>query len=616
MLKQEKTNKNNTVTIRIGATDFIFPSGFRAQEAIKNDSTVRISPVVAVKVNNSLKDLQTKITEDSTLEFVDLESADGQRIYQHGLIMVFSKAAKEILPKSNVIITHSLSNAVYGEIRIDRALKASDIDRIEDRMRSIIKGKTRIERIQMSRLEAIEFFKKKDLQDKADLLSYWGPYPVEIIKIDDYYDYAMGVVIPDLSILKVFKLRLYLPGFIIELPRKQDPYNLPVYEEQGKLSTVFFEAEKWNKVLKVSSLVALNQRLSIEDTGSLIRVAEAFQEIKIGQFAEEISKDADRIRIILVAGPSSSGKTTFIKRLAVLLQVSGINPVSISLDDYFLDRENTPKDKDGKTDFESLDAIDMDLFSDHMNKLVQGEEIEVPSYNFVTGKREYRGSKLKIEKNDIILLEGIHALNDLLTTSIPKGRKYKIYISALTHMNLDFNNRIHTTDLRLIRRIVRDNNFRGFSAERTLEIWPSVRRGEEKYIFPFQEQANVMFNSSLIYELPVLKMYAEPLLEDISRDSPHYSEARRLLRMLSFFQQLDSSDVPPNSILREYIGNSCFYPYAKTIEKVVDTFQSDVLQKHKAVPESVQPIDLKQKHGKGVGQRIIDWVDILMPPRF
>jgi uridine kinase len=295
------------------------------------------------------------------------------------------------------------------------------------------------------------------------------------------------------------------------------------------------------------------------DPGDLIRVAEAFQEKKISQVADMITSNIDRIRIVLIAGPSSSGKTTFSKRLSIQLRVNGLNPYAISLDDYFVDREKTPRDEKGDFDFESIDAIDRELFNEHLIKLIQGEEIELPRYNFKTGMREYHGEKLKLKSYDLIVIEGIHGLNDKLTASIPQGRKFKVYVSALTHLSLDRQNRIHTTDLRLIRRMVRDYNFRGYSAVQTLERWPMVRRGEEKNIFPFQEEADAMFNSALVYELAVLKGYAQPLLEGVTRDFPQYSEAARLLKMLSFVRVLACDEVPSNSLLREFIGQSCFY---------------------------------------------------------
>ncbi|MCL6610915.1 MAG: nucleoside kinase [Peptococcaceae bacterium] len=544
-----------------GSGAFKLPLGSKAEEAMKFDTSARRSPVVAVKINNSLEDLKSEIKEDCTLEFVDLESEEGMRVYQNGLIMVLTRAAHEIYPECSVIVEHSLANAIYGEIRLKRALRHSDIEKIEKRMRAIINGGGAVERMVMSREEAISLFREKGMKDKVDLLGYWGPDPVEVVKCGGYHDYTLGPVVPDLNILKVFRLRFYLPGFILELPRKEDPLSLPVYIEQGKLANIFFEADKWEKVLRVRDTAALNRVLERGEAGDLIRVAEAFQEKKISQIADEIAANIDRTRIVLIAGPSSSGKTTFSKRLAVQLRVNGINPVAISLDDYFVDREDTPRDENGQYDFESLDAIDRELFNDHLIKLIQGEEIELPGYNFLTGKREYRGQKLKLSRYDLIVVEGIHGLNDLLTASIPKGRKFKVYVSALTHLSLDNQNRIHTTDLRVIRRMVRDSNYRGYTAAQTLERWPSVRRGEEKNIFPFQEEADVMFNSALVYELAVLKGYAKPLLEEITRDSPQYSEARRLLRILSFFHTVDCSEVPSNSIIREFIGESCFYDY-------------------------------------------------------
>lgn len=557
-LKDIPGSKNVRVNIA-GTGEFELPAGSRAAEAMKFDTAARRSPVVAVKINNSLEDLKTKITEDCVLEFVDLECEEGMRVYQDGLIMVLTMAARKVLPEGRAVVEHSLANAVYGEIKMDRALKISDIDLIEKRMRAIINGGGRMERVVLSREEAIRAFEKKGLKDKVELLEYWDSPEVDVIRYGDYIDYALGPCVPNLNVLKVFRLRYYLPGFILELPRPEDPLNLPVYIEQGKLANVFFEADKWEKTLHVRDAVSLNRIVERGDPGDLIRVAEAFQEKKISQIADMIRANIDRTRIVLIAGPSSSGKTTFSKRLSVQLRVNGINPVTISLDDYFVDRENTPRDKNGEYDFESLDAIDRELFNEHLIKLIQGEEIELPYYNFKTGRREYRGDKLRLGHLDLIVIEGIHGLNDRLTASIPKSMKFKIYVSALTHLSLDNQHRIHTTDLRLLRRIVRDYSHRGYSAFQTIERWPMVRRGEERNIFPFQEEADIMFNSALVYELAVLKVYAEPLLKGITRDYPQYPEARRLLRLLGFFNAIDCADVPSNSIIREFIGQSCFY---------------------------------------------------------
>ncbi|MFZ5643426.1 MAG: nucleoside kinase [Bacillota bacterium] len=542
-----------------GIGTFKLPKGSRAGETLKFDTEARRSPVVAVKINNSLEDLDEILSEDCTIEYVDLETDQGMRVYQSSIILVLSRAAREVLPDCRIVTEHTLGNAVYGEIKMKRPLKASDVEKIEKRMRSIINGGGSTEKLILSLEDAVNLFGSRGMKDKVDLLGHWDSAEVKVVKCGDYYDYVLGPVVPDLCTLKHFRLRYYLPGFILELPRKDDPLKLPVYIEHGKLANVFFEADKWGKILRVRDVVSLNRVLERGDPGDLIRVAEAFQEKKISQVADMITSNIDRTRIVLIAGPSSSGKTTFSKRLSIQLRVNGINPYAISLDDYFVNRDETPKDENGQYDFESIDAIDRELFNDHLIKLIQGEEIELPRYNFKTGMREYFGEKLRLKSCDLIIIEGIHGLNDLLTSSIPKGRKFKVYVSAITHLSLDNQNRIHTTDLRLIRRMVRDYNFRGYSAAQTLERWPMVRRGEERNIFPFQEEADAMFNSALVYELAALKGYARPLLEGVTRESQVYSEARRLLRILSFFNELGCDDVPSTSLLREFIGQSCFY---------------------------------------------------------
>ena len=547
-----------TVTIPQNG-EYGVPKGSRAEEAMKYDTEARDTPVVAVRIDNSLEDLDTVLEKDCTLEFVDLKSEEGMRIYQNGLLLVLARAAGEIIPEGRVVLEHSLGNAVYGEINMKVALKADDVEKIEKRMRSIINGGGQIEMITLPLEDAVNLFGSRGRKDKVDLLGYWDSQNVRVVRSGDYYDYVLGPVVPDLSILKHFRLKFYLPGFILELPRKGDPLRLPDYIEHGKLANVFFEAEKWGRILKVRDVVSLNRVLERGDPGDLIRVAEAFQEKKISQVADMITSNIDRIRLVLIAGPSSSGKTTFSKRLSIQLRVNGINPYAISLDDYFVDRERTPRGENGEYDFESIDAIDRELFNEHLIKLIQGEEIDLPRYNFKTGMREYHGEKLKLKSCDLIVVEGIHGLNDRLTASIPKGRKFKVYVSAITHLSLDRQKRVHTTDLRLIRRMVRDYNFRGYSAVQTLERWPMVRLGEERNIFPFQEEADAMFNSALVYELAVLKGYAQPLLESVTRESPQYSEAGRLLRILSFLKVLGCDEVPSNSLVREFIGQSCFY---------------------------------------------------------
>ncbi len=534
------------------------PRGIKAREAVACDTVARRSPVVAVKINNALKSLSSTLEDDCTLDFVDVGTEDGIRVYARSLILVLARAAREILPGSYVTVEHSLGNGLYGEIQLHRPLKESDIAAIERRMQEIVAADEPIVSRKVKKEEAVQFFTETGQLDKIRLLKYRQSATVHLHTCGWFHDYSYGPMVPGTGYLKAFRLRFYLPGFILELPRRDNPNVIPEYVEQGKLANVYFEAEKWGKILGVNDVVALNDLVAEGKTGDLIRVAEAFHEKKIAEIADLITNNIDRIRIVLIAGPSSSGKTTFAQRLSIQLRVNGIHPVAIGLDDYFVDRELTPLDENGEPDFDSIDAVDRALFNEHLTKLIQGEEVELPTFNFKAGKREFNGRKLKLGPSDLIVVEGIHGLNDKLTSAIPQGRKFKIYVSALTQLNLDNYNRIPTTDLRIIRRIVRDYQFRGHSALDTIKMWPSVRRGEERNIFPFQESADVMFNSALVYELAVLKKLAEPLLAEITQDSPEHSEARRLRKFLSYFLPIEADEIPANSIIREFIGDSCF----------------------------------------------------------
>ncbi|OAT79372.1 AAA family ATPase [Desulfotomaculum copahuensis] len=540
-----------------GVGKILLPGGTPALNVLSYDRQRKL-PALGVKVNNALKDLRFKLESDCRLEFVDYGSEDGRRIYVRSLIMLLVRAASEVFPGSAVSVKHSLGNGIYGVIKLGRALREQDIRQIEERMREIIAASEPIVRRRLHKDEVIKLLMASGQAEKIDLLKYRHSHEVDIYTCGWFHDYSYGPMVPDAGLLKTFRLRFYLPGFILELPREDNPDVIPEYVEQGKLANVYFEADKWGKVLDVRSVISLNKVLQSRGAPELIRVAEAFHEKKISQIADLIAANIDRIRIVLIAGPSSSGKTTFAQRLATQLRVNGIHPVPISLDNYFVDRDKTPLDEKGHYDFESLDAIDRVLFNDHLIKLIQGEEIEQPYFNFKTGRREFRGELLKLQETDLIVVEGIHGLNDKLTSSIPLGRKFKIYISALTQLNLDVHNRIPTTDLRIIRRIVRDYRCRAHSARDTIKMWPSVRRGEERNIFPFQESADVMFNSALVYELAVLKEVADPLLAEIAPGFPEHSEARRLREFLSYFVSINADDVPANSIIREFIGNSCF----------------------------------------------------------
>ena len=373
------------------------------------------------------------------------------------------------------------------------------------------------------------------------------------------YDYLYGYMVPSTGYLDDFELKFYLPGVVIQYPKKDYPDKVVPFVDQPKLFRIFNESEKWSERIKVQNVAQLNSSIMEGKGEELIRICEAQQEKSIAHIADNIANQRDGIRLILIAGPSSSGKTTFAQRLKIQLMVNGLNPIPISMDNYFLNRDDVPMNEEGHRDMESVDAIDIELFNEHLTRIIQGQEVELPYFNFEKGEREYRGNKIKIDETQPLIVEGIHGLNEKLTAMIPKRNKYKIYVSALTQLNLDNHNRIPTTDTRIIRRIVRDNLFRGTSIEQTLNMWPLVRKGEGKYIFPFQEQADIMFNSALIYELAVLKPYILPLLNGVGEDSPYYTEINRLKKFIKYFVPLDSKDIPNNSILREFIGGSCFY---------------------------------------------------------
>ena len=505
-------------------------------------------------INNKLYELTTTIKEDCTIKFLDTNNADGYRVYSRTLTLVFIMACKELYHNCKVSIEHSLSNGLYCEVHTDRKLSEKDTHDIRLKMQEIIDSDYKIEKIILSKKEAIEFFNRHNLKSKAELLKYKEHDDVKIYKCNNYIDNFYGHMLPSTGYLKTFDVLKYEGGFMLLGPREEDKSKVREFVPQPKLSNIYLEMEKWSNLMGVDTVLSLNKIIENNRYGELIRIVEALQEKKIGEIAD-IIKQGNK-RIILIAAPSSSGKTSFAQRLSIHLKVNNLQPVSISLDDYFVDREKTPLDEFGNYDFESIYAIDLERFNRDLSDLLKGKEVTIPRFNFKEGKSE-EGNKLKIEKNQPIILEGIHGLNPILTSSIPDKDKFKIYLSVLTQINLDDHNRIPTTDLRLIRRIVRDNQFRGHDATRTILSWESVRRGEKQNIFPYQEEADVIFNSSCVYEPPILKTYVEPLLEDISRDSKAYSEANRLLKFLQYFIELkDISDLPPTSIIREFIGGS------------------------------------------------------------
>ncbi len=517
------------------------------------------SAIVAARVNNDIKDLNYELSEDSKVKFIDLTDEDGMRIYRRSLYFIFIKAVNELFPDRNAVISHPMSNGVYCEIRGDKELTETDVETVQKKMKDIINSAIPFEKKIISTQDARELYKKTGRLDKYEVLEYRQKPYVTVYNCGGYEDYYYGYMVPDTSYIKCFSLKYHQPGVVIQFPSKARPEELPTFEEQKKLFKVFIEYKKWVRILGVENVGALNDIIKAGEIGDLIRVSEALHEKKIAEIADKITNHEEEKRIVLISGPSSSGKTTFANRLGIQLRVNGYTPKTISLDNYFVNRDKTPKDEDGEYDYEALEAIDVELFNKHLAALLEGHEVEIPIYNFETGSRESFGQRMVMNKKTILVIEGIHGLNDRLTASISPEDKYKIYVSALTSMNIDDHNRIPSTDTRIIRRIVRDNQFRGCSAINTINRWPSVRRGEEKNIFPYQENADIMFNSSLVYELCLLKTYAEPLLTQLGPDNERYSEVKRLIEFLSYFVPIDGKDVPNNSIVKEFVGGSCFF---------------------------------------------------------
>lgn len=525
-------------------------------KSFKKDHTPAI---VAARVNNDIKELSYEINENAEIKFIDLTDEDGMRIYRRSLYFIFIKAVNEVFPERSAVISHPISKGVYCEIKGDDELTQDDVEAVEKKMKEITTAGISFEKRTIPINEAKELYKKTGRLDKYEILEYRKKSYVTVYNCGGYEDYFYGYMVPDTSYIKCFAVKYHQPGVVLQFPSKVSPEILHPYEEQKKLFKVFVEYKKWVKILGVENVVALNDIVKSGKIGDFIRVNEALHEKKIAEIADKITNHEEEKRIVLISGPSSSGKTTFANRLGIQLRVNGFVPKTISLDNYFVNRDKTPMDSDGEYDFEALEAIDIELFNKHLSELLNGYEVEIPVYNFETGWREPEGKRMIMNKDDILVIEGIHGLNDKLTSSISPEDKYKIYVSALTSMNIDDHNRVPSTDTRVIRRIVRDSQFRGCSAINTINRWPSVRRGEAKNIFPYQENADIMFNSSLVYEMCLLKTYAEPLLMEIGPENERYSEARRLIEFLGYFLPIDGKDVPSNSILREFVGESCFF---------------------------------------------------------
>ena len=521
---------------------------------IKNSN---LKDIIAARLNNNIESLNFSLENDGEIEFINRANRDGRIIYIRGLLFLMCKAFSEIYPEALLTVNYQLSNAMFSTID-NMEVTEEMVSNVKKRMQEIIAKDLPITKVIMTQKEAEEFYKKEETM-KGKLKTKVDKVKVSLYYCEYYYNYFYGTMPISTGFAKIFDLVKYRNGFLVKYPSLSEPDILQENVRASlKLVSAMDEYDEINKLMKINTVDRLNRKIR-EKKGpkELVLFSEALHEKKIAEIAEKIYKRGD-VRMVLIAGPSSSGKTTFAGKLGMSLKVHGIKPVTISVDNYFVERKDNPKDEHGNYDFECIEALDLELFNNQLVDLLAGKEVNLPTFNFTTGQKEYRGNKLKLEKDEILVIEGIHCLNDKLTSLIPKENKFKIYISDLTVLNIDYYNRISTTDTRLIRRIVRDYKFRGYSAENTLKTWYSVNRGEQKNIFPYQEEADCMFNSSIVYELAVLKKYAMPLLEEIPQTSREYSEARRLITLLRYFENMESNLIPNNSLLREFIGGSIF----------------------------------------------------------
>ena len=547
-----------TIRCQNNNTETQYPLG-TSLFTILEDQKIKLKyDAVGAYVNNEVEELSYEIYKSKTVNFFDVENSDGMRMYIRSLFFVLLKAVKDIYPDITVMVEHAISNGYFCELaREQKEISQEEIDKIRLQMQSIVNKNIPFVRKEILRSEAIDIYEKNNAPEKARLFKQMGSIYTEVYELDGFIDFFYGYLIPSTGLIKNFGLQKLRHGMLLRIPEPGDINSLKPVIEQDKLFDVFSEHKRRVRILNANNIGRINEHLETGNIGNLIKVAEALHEKKIADIAAKISSDS-KIKLILIAGPSSSGKTTFSKRLQIQLMVAERNTVQISMDNYFVNREDTPKDEKGEYDFETIKALDLELFNKNINSLIKGEEIEMPKFSFENGKRFYDGEKLKISDKTIIIVEGIHALNPELTKQIEKELKYQIYISALTQIGIDGHNRIPTTDNRLLRRMIRDAKFRGYSAQETIKRWDSVRSGERKNIFPYQENCDIMFNSALIYELAVLKKHAEPLLREIPETCIEHAESLRLLNFLSYFKEIPEKEIPPTSILREFISDSSF----------------------------------------------------------
>lgn len=538
-----------------------FPIGSSLLE-IASELDLHLSyPIVSAKVNNRAEGLNFRLYHNKDVEFLDVTEASGMRTYVRSLCFVLYKAVSELFPQAVLHIEHPVSKGYFCDLRLGRSLMLNDVIRIKQRMVELVAQDIPFESVECLTEEAIRLFAERGMTDKVRLLETSGSLYTCYYRLGDTVDYYYGNLLPSTGYLHLFDLVKYYDGLLLRFPSQENPSVLEEVVKQEKMFEVFKEHLHWLSIMGLSNVGDINIACNQGRATDLINVAEALQEKKIAQIADSIYRrglEGKSVRLVLIAGPSSSGKTTFSKRLSIQLMANGLKPHPISLDDYFVEREHTPLDQSGKYDYESLYALDLDLFNTQLQAMLRGEEVDVPRFNFKTGKKEWGHERLRLEDNTILILEGIHALNPELTAQIPADSKYRIYVSALTSISLDDHNRIPTTDNRLLRRIIRDFSTRGYSAQETISRWPSVRAGEDKWIFPYQENADAMFNSSMIFEFSALRPHAESVLSSVPRHCPEYAEAYRLLRFIRYFTPISDKDIPPTSLLREFLGGSSF----------------------------------------------------------
>lgn len=536
-----------------------FNAGISLLDIYKEMEIQLATPLTAAKVNNKTESLTYICYNSKDVEFIGIGDPSGMRTYVRSLCFVFSKAVHDLYPDGKLYIEHPLSKGYYCDLQIGIPVTEEIIELIENRMKEIVAADYPMLKVQAQTEEAIAVYREHQLEDKALLLETTGDNYACYNTLDGYVDYFYGPLLPSTKWVYLFKLQKYNGGLLLRIPNPNKPDELQPYAKQDKMMAVFQELLQYQKVMRMSNVGDLNRTIQKGDISLVVKVAEAWQERQIGKIAEDIAnRFRDGVRVVLISGPSSSGKTTFCKRLQIQLLMNTLNPISISLDDYYVNRVDTPLDENGEYDYESLYAIDLPKFNEDLEVLLSGGRVELPTYDFNLGERVYKGNSIKLTPNSVLVMEGIHAMNPLLLPQIDQKAMYKVYVSALTSISLDDHNWISTTDNRLIRRIVRDYQFRGYSAIETISRWPLVRKGEDKWIFPFQENADAMFNSAMLYELAALRNTAEPILKEVARSLPEYSEAHRLLKFLHYFNYVDIDQLPNTSLLREFVGGSSF----------------------------------------------------------